>query len=246
MLCFDLHCTSLHGSVVTGEFCSTARIIPDHLWPLEVSTACIAVRWSIDYLTVVLLMSLDITRARAHRQCQECKTTRSNDSVTKIQVFWDGTPRHCASGFRNFSGILCVRLQRLGKHSCWTAWPLTIKVLQSFRTTGTTDLQCHIPHNLTASVMSVWVLIKWQTEKYLLGHNGNEIMKKLISPSPNHEGNKLQRPNSNLCKSLKKNSEGCPSNQVSASDKNWQPSSFFNRVGLRTYQHPCMSYIHGG
>ena len=50
----------------------------------------------------------------------------------------------------------------------------------------------------------------------------------LISPQPDHEGNKLQPPNYNFCKPLKKNnSEGCPSNQVSAaavtsaSDEKW-------------------------
>ena len=44
----------------------------------------------------------------------------------------------------------------------------------------------------------------------------------------------------------KKNSEACPSNQVSAaavtseSDARWRPfSCFVSRVGLRTYQHPC-------
>ena len=44
----------------------------------------------------------------------------------------------------------------------------------------------------------------------------------------------------------KKNSEGCPSNQVSvaamtsALDEEWRPfNCFFSRVGLRTYQHPC-------
>ena len=44
----------------------------------------------------------------------------------------------------------------------------------------------------------------------------------------------------------KKNSESCPSNQVSAvavtsaSDEKWRPfNCFFSRVGLRTYQHPC-------
>ena len=61
--------------------------------------------------------------------------------------------------------------------------------------------------------------------------------------------NKLQRPNSNFCKSLKKKkkSEGCPSNQISAaamtsvSDEKWRPfTCFFRRVGLRTYQHPCI------
>ena len=44
----------------------------------------------------------------------------------------------------------------------------------------------------------------------------------------------------------KRNSEGCPSNQVfaaamtSASDEKWRPfNCFFSGVGLRTYQHPC-------
>jgi hypothetical protein len=37
----------------------------------------------------------------------------------------------------------------------------------------------------------------------------------LISPYPDQEGNKLQQPNPNFCKPLKKNSEGCPSNHVS-------------------------------
>ena len=57
---------------------------------------------------------------------------------------------------------------------------------------------------------------------------------------------------SNFCKSLKKNSESCPSNQVSAaattstSDKKWRPfSCFFSRVGLRTYQHPCVGSTNG-
>ena len=36
----------------------------------------------------------------------------------------------------------------------------------------------------------------------------------LISPYPDQEGNKLQRPNPNFCKPIKNNSEGCPSNQV--------------------------------
>jgi len=74
----------------------------------------------------------------------------------------------------------------------------------------------------------------------------------LISPQPDQEGNKLQRSNSNFCKPLKKNSEACPSNQVSAaamtsaSDKKWRPFNyFFCRVGLRTYQHPCIiTYQH--
>ena len=69
----------------------------------------------------------------------------------------------------------------------------------------------------------------------------------LISPWPDLEGSKLQRPNSTFCKPLKNNSEGFPSNQVSAaamtsaSDKNGDLSIvFFSRVELKTYQHPCM------
>ena len=69
----------------------------------------------------------------------------------------------------------------------------------------------------------------------------------LISPWPNQEVNKLQWPNSNFCKPLKKISEGCPSNQVSAaaltsaSDKKWRSfNCFFSRIGLRTYQHLCI------
>ena len=51
------------------------------------------------------------------------------------------------------------------------------------------------------------------------------------------EGNKLQRPNSNFCKPLKKNSEVCPSNEVfaagmaSASDENWGPFNCFFQSG---------------
>jgi len=47
-----------------------------------------------------------------------------------------------------------------------------------------------------------------------------------------------------------KNSEGCPSNQVSAaamtstSDNKWRPfNCFFSRIGLRTYQHPCITIL---
>jgi len=51
--------------------------------------------------------------------------------------------------------------------------------------------------------------------------------------------NKLQRQNSNFCKPLKKrkNSEGCPSNQVSAaattsaSDEKWRPFNCFFQSG---------------
>ena len=77
----------------------------------------------------------------------------------------------------------------------------------------------------------------------------------LISPQPDQEENKLQRPNSNFCKPLQKKkyiyiyiSEVCPSNQfstaamTSASDEKWQTfNCFFSLVGLRTYQHLCIA-----
>ena len=68
----------------------------------------------------------------------------------------------------------------------------------------------------------------------------------LISPWPDQEGKKLQRPKSNCCKPLKNNSESCPSNEVSAaamtsgSDEKGRHAIFFSRVALRTYQHPCV------
>ena len=62
--------------------------------------------------------------------------------------------------------------------------------------------------------------------------------------------NNLQRPISNFCKLLKKNSDVCPSNQVSAaantstSDEKWRPfNCFFSRVGLRIYQHPLYNPV---
>ena len=72
----------------------------------------------------------------------------------------------------------------------------------------------------------------------------------LISPLSDPEGNKLQWPNSNFCKPLKNNSEGCPSNQVSAaamtstSDGELRHfNCFFSWVGLRTYRHPCRWHL---
>jgi len=69
----------------------------------------------------------------------------------------------------------------------------------------------------------------------------------LISPQPDQEGNKLQRPNYKFCKPLKTNSEGCPSNQVSAaamntgSDEKWRHfNCFFSPVWLRIYQLPLL------
>ena len=74
----------------------------------------------------------------------------------------------------------------------------------------------------------------------------------MINPYPDQEGNELQRPNSNFCKPLKNNSEGCPFNQVSnaamtsPSDENWQTFNFFfRRIELRAYQDPCIGYIIG-
>jgi len=50
----------------------------------------------------------------------------------------------------------------------------------------------------------------------------------------------------------KKNSEGCPSNQVSAAamtsalEEKWRPfNGFFSPFRLRTYQHPRMFYYCG-
>ena len=52
----------------------------------------------------------------------------------------------------------------------------------------------------------------------------------------------------NFASHQKKNQEVCPPNQVSAaamtsaSDEKWRPfNCFFSRVGLRTYQHPCIN-----
>jgi len=52
---------------------------------------------------------------------------------------------------------------------------------------------------------------------------------------------------SDVYKPLKKNSESCPSNQVSAaamtsaSDEKWRPfNCFLSRIGLKTYQHPVI------
>ena len=77
--------------------------------------------------------------------------------------------------------------------------------------------------------------------------HGTYATRVLISPWPDQEGNKLQRPNSKFASHLKKKSEICPSKQVSASamtsssDEKWRPVSFFfSRVGLRTYQHSCI------
>jgi ribosomal protein L37E len=70
----------------------------------------------------------------------------------------------------------------------------------------------------------------------------------LISPSPDQEGNKLQRPNSNFCKPLKKKKirrlsvqpglRG--SNDLRVGRKMATFQLFFSQVGLRTYQHPCI------
>jgi len=51
----------------------------------------------------------------------------------------------------------------------------------------------------------------------------------------------------NFASHSKKYSESCPSNQVSAAtvnsvsyEKRWPFNCLFSRVGLRTYQHPCI------
>jgi hypothetical protein len=74
----------------------------------------------------------------------------------------------------------------------------------------------------------------------------------LISPYPDQDGNKLQWPNCNFCKSHKKNSESCPSNKVSAagmtcaSVKKWWffKFFFFFFFWLRTYQHPFIYWVY--
>ena len=61
-------------------------------------------------------------------------------------------------------------------------------------------------------------------------------VKKVPSPT-RKETNYVQRPNSNFCKALKNNSEGCPSNQVStaamtsALDEKWRPFQLFFQSG---------------
>jgi len=57
---------------------------------------------------------------------------------------------------------------------------------------------------------------------------------------------KKQATATTFCKPLKNNSEGCPSNQVSAaaitsaSDEKWRPfNCLLSRVRLRTCRHPC-------
>jgi len=79
-----------------------------------------------------------------------------------------------------------------------------------------------------------------------LSHSIAAFYRVLISPYPDQEGNKLQRPNSNFCKPLKRKFRNLSVQQVSAaamtsaSDEKWRPFNFFfSRVGLRTCQHPC-------
>jgi hypothetical protein len=71
----------------------------------------------------------------------------------------------------------------------------------------------------------------------------------LISPLLDQEGKKLQRPNSNFCKQLKKKKIQKVVRPTRSPRQQW-PSRrtkngdlsivFFSRVGLRTYQHPCI------
>jgi len=59
----------------------------------------------------------------------------------------------------------------------------------------------------------------------------------LICPLPDQEWNKIEWPNSYFCKPLRKISEDCPSNQVSAaamtsaSDEKWRPFNCFFQSG---------------
>ena len=72
----------------------------------------------------------------------------------------------------------------------------------------------------------------------------------LISPQPDQEGNKLQRPNPNFCKPLKKiqnvvRPTRSPRQQLPPRlKKNGDLSIvFFSRVRLKTYQHPVYQLI---
>ena len=73
----------------------------------------------------------------------------------------------------------------------------------------------------------------------------------LISPYPDQEGNKLQRPNPNFCKPLKKKFRKLSvqpglrgSNDLHVGRKMAKfQLFFFSWVGLRTYQHPCRNNL---
>ena len=68
----------------------------------------------------------------------------------------------------------------------------------------------------------------------------------LISPQPDQERSKLQRPNSNFCKPLKKKNKNfvrptrSPRQQDLRVGRKMATFRFFSRVGIRTYQHPCI------
>ena len=76
--------------------------------------------------------------------------------------------------------------------------------------------------------------------------NCSDILGVLISPYPDQEWNKLHRPNSNICKPLKKKkkSECCPSNQVSALDEKWRLFNCFFQSG-RAKDLSALLYIQG-
>ena len=74
----------------------------------------------------------------------------------------------------------------------------------------------------------------------------------LISPQPDQEGNKLQRPNSNFESQKKKKIRwlsvqpglrGSNDLRVGRKIVTFQ-LFFFGRVGLRTYQHPCIKFTY--
>ena len=146
-----------------GEFYSTTRITRGHLWPLEFSTACIAVRWSRDDLTVLPQLSLDVSHT--HRQGQECKTTRSNNIVTKIQVFWMWQCFIVPVVSEIFRNLVCSssEVRQAFLLDCLTLDNESTAVLQNCRNHWPTvshprqlNIRCQ------ESVMSVQVIIKWQ------------------------------------------------------------------------------------
>ena len=84
--------------------------------------------------------------------------------------------------------------------------------------------------------------------------NVKMILYRGAGKSLTRQGNKLEWPNSDFCKPLKKNSEGCPSKPGLRSSNDlcvgrkmatFQLFSVFSRVGLRTYQHPCNRELSG-
>ena len=80
--------------------------------------------------------------------------------------------------------------------------------------------------------------------KLKINANRNKELKNVLSPTRKETSYSDQT--LTFATHSKKNSEVCPSNQVSAaamtsaSDEKWRPfNCFLSRVGLSTYQHPC-------